>query len=99
MKREPVLTAATLTAAVAAVIGLLVSFGLDVTQGQTEAILTAVGVVFPIVAGLLARSSVTPVDAPKNSAGIPLIPDTLYSAKPGPVVPDPTIVDPDAGLD
>lgn len=72
--REPVLSAAVLSSAIAAVIALVVAFGLDVTPDQTAAILGVVATVFPIVAGLLSRSSVTPVASPLDASGAPLVP-------------------------
>lgn len=59
--REPALTIGTATAVVAAVIALLVAFGLDLSTEQQTAILTAVGVIAPIVGALLTRPRVTPV--------------------------------------
>lgn len=49
MKREPILTTATITAAVSALIGVLVAFGVPLSDGQTEAILILVGVIAPLV--------------------------------------------------
>lgn len=49
MKREPIITTATITAAVSAVIGVLVAFGVPLTDGQTEAILILVGVAAPLI--------------------------------------------------
>lgn len=74
MNREPLLSVATVTAAVSAVLALLVAFGLDVTEDQQNAILGAVAVIAPIVVGLLARGKVTPVADPKAADGTPLQP-------------------------
>jgi len=52
MKTEP----AVIVALVTAVLALAVSFGLDLTEDQTAAIITVV----VIVAGLVTRSKVTP---------------------------------------
>lgn len=49
MKREPIITTATVTAAVSAVIGVLVAFGVPLSDGQTEAILILVGVIAPLI--------------------------------------------------
>lgn len=56
---EPVLTTAGLTAAAAAVIALIVAFGVDLTATQTEAILGVVAVAAPLFV-ILARKYVTP---------------------------------------
>lgn len=60
MSNEPAVTVASVTAVVAALIGLLVAFGLDVSKEQTAAILGLVAVAGPIVAGLVTRTKVTP---------------------------------------
>lgn len=61
MKTEPLITVASLTALVAAAIGLLVAFGVDLTGDQQTAILGFVAVVAPLAVAALARSKVTPV--------------------------------------
>lgn len=53
-RTEPVLTTASITAAVSAVIALLVAFGVDLTEAQTTAILGVVAVAAPLVT-ILAR--------------------------------------------
>lgn len=60
MTNEPVLTVAGVTAAVSAVIALLVSFGVDLTEAQTNSILGVVAVAAPLVV-VYARKFVTPV--------------------------------------
>lgn len=60
MKTEPVLTVASVTAAVAAVIALAVSFGFEVSDDQTAAILGVVAVVGPLVAAVVQRRQVVP---------------------------------------
>lgn len=60
MNREPLITVASLTALVAALVALLVAFGLKVTEDQTAAVLGLVAVVAPLVVGFVARSKVTP---------------------------------------
>jgi len=57
---EPALVQGTATAVVAAAIGLLVSFGLPITDEQQQAILTFVAIVGPLVAALLIRRGVVP---------------------------------------
>ena len=59
MSSEPLVTVATITAGVAAIIALLVSFGVPVTPEQQTAILGVVAVVAPIVVALVARGRVT----------------------------------------
>lgn len=77
MTREPLLSAAGITAAASAVIGLLTVFGLNLSTEQTTAILAVVAVLAPIVVGLASRGKVTPVAAPQDDAGNPLTPAPL----------------------
>jgi len=60
MKREPAITVGTISAAVAAVLALLVAFGIPVTDDQQTAILGVVAALGPIVTGLIVRRKVTP---------------------------------------
>lgn len=59
-KTEPVLTASGISAAVAAVIALLVAFGVDLTETQTTAILGVVAVLAPLAVAI-ARQYVVPL--------------------------------------
>lgn len=65
MNREPALTVGTVTAAVTAVLALLVAFGLDLTDDQRNAILGVVAVLAPLVATVVTRGKVTPVNDPR----------------------------------
>ncbi len=60
MTTEPAVTIGTVTALVSAVLALLVTFGVDISDDQQNAILALVGVLAPIVAGVLIRRKVTP---------------------------------------
>ncbi len=62
MQNEPLITVASITAIVAAVIGLLAAFGLSLTDVQIQAMLGFVAVAAPFVVAFIARSRVTPVD-------------------------------------
>lgn len=62
MKNEPAVTVASITAVVAALIGALVAFGVNLSDDQQKAILALVAVAGPVIAGLVTRSKVTPVD-------------------------------------
>lgn len=64
MKREPVLTSASITALVSAVIALLVAFGLKLNGDQQTAILGVVAIAAPLVVALVSRPRVTPVATP-----------------------------------
>jgi hypothetical protein len=66
MTREPLVTAATVTALVTAVIGLVVAFGIDLSTEQQTAILGVVAVAAPLVVALFSRSKVTPVADPRT---------------------------------
>lgn len=58
--REPLITVATVTAAVTAILALLTAFGIPLSEQQQTAILGVVAVAAPLAVGLLARSQVTP---------------------------------------
>ncbi len=63
MSNEPVLTATTIGAIVAAALALLVAFGVDLGPEKVEAILTFVAVVAPVVlSAAYARRRVSPTD-------------------------------------
>lgn len=79
MRKEPVITVASLTALVAATLGLLVSFGIDVSKDQQNAILAVVAVVAPLAVAAFARSKVTPneyVSFPDETPDDPDVADT-----------------------
>lgn len=59
MNEKPLLTSATITGGVAAVITLAVAFGLEVTAEQTAAILGVVGIAAPFVVWRAATNQVT----------------------------------------
>lgn len=60
MNKEPVATIAGIQAAVAAVLVLLVSFGVPLTQDQQVAILGVAATVLPLVFAVWTRSKVSP---------------------------------------
>ena len=59
-EREPAVVIGTVTAAVAAVLALLIAFGVDLTQDQQVAILGVIAGVGPLVSAVLTRRKVTP---------------------------------------
>ena len=60
MKNEPAVSVGSITAAVAAVLVLLVSFGVPLSDDQQKAILGVVAVVAPLLGAVLIRGKVTP---------------------------------------
>lgn len=60
MKSEPVITIAGVQACVAAVLSLLVAFGVDITQEQQVAVLGVAATVLPVLFAIWTRSKVTP---------------------------------------
>lgn len=62
MRNEPLVTRATIVALAAAVVGVLVVFGVPLTDEQQAAILALVGVAAPLLVAALTRSKVTPYD-------------------------------------
>lgn len=63
MNREPLLTYGAIAAVVSALLILLVSFGVDISDEQVKAILGFVAAVSPFVVALIAsRRKVSPVE-------------------------------------
>ena len=60
MKNEPLVTLASITAGAAALLALLVAFGIPITQEQQVAILGVVAVAAPFVVAVAGRGRVTP---------------------------------------
>lgn len=60
MEKEPLVSVAMITAAVAAVIALVTAFGLNLSRDQSESILGVVAVLAPLIVGATARGYVTP---------------------------------------
>jgi hypothetical protein len=60
MTREPLVTVASITALIGALIGLVVAFGVDLTGDQQTAILGLTTVAAPLLVAALVRSKVTP---------------------------------------
>jgi hypothetical protein len=60
VKNEPVLSVAFIGAGALAVITLLTEFGLELTKGQTSALLGVVSFAATIIVALVARTKVTP---------------------------------------
>lgn len=59
-KSEPILTVATITGAVSAVIALMVAFGVEFNEQQTAAIMGVVGVIAPFIVWGVARQWTVP---------------------------------------
>lgn len=62
MNHEPVLTIGAITAVVVAFVALLQAFGVPIDDNQHAALVGFVGAVAPVVAALVARRRVTPVE-------------------------------------
>lgn len=78
MTREPLWTVAGITGAVAAVLALIVAFGIDVSEDQTTAILGMAAIVAPLIVAQVTRPRVTPLASPRTDDGTRLVPsDTL----------------------
>ena len=60
MKNEPLVTLASITAGATALLGLLVAFGVPLTEEQQVAVLAVVAVAAPFVVALAGRGQVTP---------------------------------------
>jgi formate hydrogenlyase subunit 4 len=80
MDKEPTLIVQMITGAVVAVSGLLVAFGINMTDDQQTAVIAAIGPVVAVVyfvAGLVIRSKVTPVEKAEEAI------DEAYAARQG----------------
>lgn len=79
LQREPVMTAASIVGAIMAFLTMAVTLGwVDLSGDQLEAIgsfvkvaVPLVGLLIPIIGGLLARRAVTPVADPRTNDGKP----------------------------
>lgn len=57
-KTEPAISIGSITAAITAVLALLVAYGVDISQEQQVAILGVAAVVAPVVVGIITRFNV-----------------------------------------
>jgi len=73
---QPVLSTATVTALIAAILGLLVAFGVDIGADQRVAILAVIGPAAAIVTGVRSWGKVTPLSDPVSADGTRLVPET-----------------------
>lgn len=62
VKSEPLVTRATITSLVTAVVALLVAFGLDVPNDVQNAIIGVLVVAAPLIVAAITRHKVTPVE-------------------------------------
>jgi hypothetical protein len=89
LQTEPARIISTITAAATALVALLVAFGVDMSEDQRTAILSAVAVAAPIVGGLVIRQNVY------SPAAVEKVADRQYEAgkppteEPQPEVPPP----------
>lgn len=81
--RRPLVTTGTLAALVAAVLALLTSFGVPLTDAQQAAVSGLAAVLAPLVVALVGHRLVTPVSNPRDNSGRQLVP-----AEPGPAPGD-----------
>ena len=92
---EPLLFRGTVTTLVAAILGLLVAFGLELPAGLDEAILVILVSVSGIVTAVWGRRVVTPLISPKNMDGEDLVPVALFN----PEADDPAPFNPVGGTE
>lgn len=90
LKAEPAVIVSTLTAVVTAIIGLLVAFGIDVSEEQKNAIITAIGAIVPMIflTGVIIRQTVY------SPATVEKIADAQYRAGTPPQEPQPEVPPP-----
>lgn len=73
MQREPLITAAAITAIVATLLTLLQSLGMPITAEQQESLNQMAAILAPIVVALLARRYLTPVVDARDDTGEELV--------------------------
>ncbi|WP_347042008.1 hypothetical protein [Brachybacterium nesterenkovii] len=78
---EPVLSTATVTSAVTAVLALLVAFGLPITDGQTAAILGVVAVAAPLIVIYARRWTVPAAQVVERVERQPTGPDLVVAGE------------------
>ena len=71
--REPLAIRGALVALVAAIVNLVVAFGVDLNAEHVGALNAVVGLAATAVVVVWSRGSVTPVDDPKDADGEPLV--------------------------
>lgn len=77
MKNEPVLTAQSITALISAGIVALVALGvIDLDDTQQAAVMAFAIALVNVIAGVIARSWVTPLSNPKDADGVKLVRNT-----------------------
>lgn len=84
-QREPAAVAGTIVAVVTAGLALVVAFGVDLDETQTEAILGVAAVVAPILAALLIRPRVTPNGKVVEYVNTDTDPDTVVAGEASPL--------------
>lgn len=79
IQTEPVLTVGALVAVITAGLQFLRLMGwLQMSDEQTNALMTFVSLLLPLLGALWARSKVTPLAAPKDADGVALVRKTEY---------------------
>lgn len=73
MDTSPVGWSATIVAIIAAFLGVLIAFGVPITEEMKIALLTFFGTAAPVVVWLMSRRKVTPLADPKDSTGEELV--------------------------
>lgn len=73
MGTSPLITTAAIASVVGAVIAVLVAFGVHLTADQTAAIMGLVAVAAPWIVALVGHNTTTPLAAPKDEDGTPLV--------------------------
>ena len=79
VQTEPVLTVGAIVAVITAGLQFLRLMGwLSLTDEQSDALMTFVSLLLPLLGALWARSKVTPLTAPKDADGVALVRKTEY---------------------
>lgn len=79
---NPLWNVAAITSLVAALIGVLVAFGVPITEDQTNKLLTLIATGAPFVVAYFASRKVTPLNNPTDTDNTPLVrSDTLQPTR------------------
>lgn len=76
MDTSPIGWTATIVSIVAAVLAVLVAFGVPLTEDMKISLLGLFSVVAPVVVWWQTRNKTTPMVAPKDEQGVPLVRET-----------------------
>ncbi|WP_058234984.1 hypothetical protein [Devriesea agamarum] len=90
MRTEPVLSTATITSAAAAIIALLIAFGIPITEDQKVALIGVIAVIAPLIVAITRRYVTPNVNVVEHARGGEVIAGPANEAAPTGTVIRPT---------